>query len=113
MSRRIWVVFVCVQSMGQICFWTLGHVPLRFATTMWGTALISLFPGNFASGALIEKLLWGGGRTLTQMALIEAPLEIAINAVVWFLCATLLRFIGKAWFVRRDVSPPDPNAARS
>jgi hypothetical protein len=52
-----------------------------------------LFPGNFLSGVIIEKLFWGSRMTVLQMAIIAVPLEIAINAGLWVLCAKVWKFI--------------------
>ncbi len=54
------------------------------ASFMWGTAAVALFPGNFASAVLIEKLFWNSGWTLTSMLAAEIPVLIAINAAIWF-----------------------------
>lgn len=93
MGRRIWVAFAAVQLLGLLCFWTWGFVNSQVGAGMWGTALITLFPGNFISGVVVDKLLWKSALTAVQMSVIGVPLEIVTNAVVWFLCVRLLRFI--------------------
>lgn len=60
---------------------------------MWGTALITLFPGNFVSGVLVDKLFWKSTLTAVEMSVVDVPVELAINASVWFLCAKLLRLV--------------------
>jgi hypothetical protein len=93
MSRRIWTVFIAVQLFGLLCFWTWGYVSSQVGAAMWGTALITLFPGNFVSGFLVDRLLWKSPLTAVQMSVIDVPVEVAINACVWFLCVRLLRLI--------------------
>ena len=93
MRGRIWIIFAAVQSLGLLCFWTWGYASSGLGAAMWATALITLFPGNFFSGVLVDKLLWKSSLTAVQMSVIDVPVEVAINAGVWFLCMKLMRFI--------------------
>lgn len=55
-----------------------------------GAALIALLPGNFISAMLIEKLFWGSRLSLTGMSLLEVPILVAVNALLWF---SLMRLV--------------------
>jgi hypothetical protein len=70
--------------------WLWPVVPTAGAL-MWGTALIALLPGNFISAILIEKLFWSSGLSLTGMSLLETPIMVAVNALLWFLLVRLVQ----------------------
>jgi len=82
--RRLAILFAVVQTIGLACMFTWQAAPAAAASFLWGAAVVALFPGNFASAALIEKLFWNSGWTLTAMLAAEIPALIAINAAVWF-----------------------------
>ena len=69
--------------------WLWSVVPIA-GVYLWGTALIALVPGNFISAVLIEKLFWSSGLSLIGMSLLEVPILLAINALLWF---SLMRII--------------------
>ena len=50
---------------------------------LWVVAFFLLFPGNLASGYLIERALWHSSLNLLEMQLLQVPLAIAINFAVW------------------------------
>jgi membrane protein implicated in regulation of membrane protease activity len=64
--------------------------------------LILLAPGGLLSLVIVEKLLWSSGLTLSGMTWTELVLTLAINAVIWLLCARLLSRVGRR---RREAGP--------
>jgi hypothetical protein len=70
--------------------WLWPVVPTAGAF-MWGTEIIVLLPGNFISAILVEKLFWSSGLSLTEMSLLEAPILVAVNALLWFLLMRLVQ----------------------
>jgi hypothetical protein len=82
--RQPAILFAVVQTIGLVCMFTWQAAPPAAASFLWGTAAVALFPGNFASDILIEKLFWNSGWTLTSMLAAEIPVLIAINAAIWF-----------------------------
>jgi len=52
-----------------------------------------LFPGSLIGSLIVEKLLWNGPLTITQLTILNVPIEIAINAGLWLLCAKIYRYI--------------------
>ena len=96
MNRKAWIIFAVVQCLGELCFWTWGYIATSaLGLFLWGTALVTLFPGNILSAVGLEKMLWGSRVGLIAMQVIEIPIEIAINAAVWWLFAKLLRLLFK------------------
>jgi hypothetical protein len=93
--RRPAILFAVVQIIGLVCMYTWQAAPAAAASFLWGTAAVALFPGNFASAVLIEKLFWNSGWTLTAMLAAEIPVLLAINAAIWFgLAAAMHRMFG-------------------
>ena len=88
-SRRWTLTFAAVQALGLTCkgLWPLGPTAGPY---LWGTALLALLPGNLISAILVEKLLWSSRLSLTGMSLLEVPILLAINALLWF---SLMRLI--------------------
>jgi hypothetical protein len=82
--RRTIILFTSVQLIGLVCDWTWQFAPQSVGSFLWGTALIALFPGNIVSAVIVEKLLWNSGLTLVAFSVIEIPILLAINAVLWF-----------------------------
>jgi hypothetical protein len=91
MRRRMWLVFVVVQAIGEICQWSWPSTYSGIGPLLWGGAFFLLLPGNFTGGYLIEKTLWRSSLTLFEMQLILVPLAIAINLSVWALGAWACR----------------------
>jgi hypothetical protein len=77
------ILFACVQLTGLVCMWIGRYGPPAAGSLVWGTALVALFPGNFLSAMVIEKLFWSSGLSLTAMSVAEMPLVVAINALLW------------------------------
>ena len=100
MSRLAWTIFLGVQVAGEACSWTARHFLSAIGPTLWLIGSVLLLPGNMAAAFLVDKVLWHSGLTMTQMTMLQVPLELAINAIVWLLCAKLYTF-----FRRRRSSP--------
>jgi len=94
-GRRTIILFTTVQLFGLVCEWTWQFAPQSIGSFVWGTALIALFPGNVISAVIVEKLFWHSGLTLIAFSIMEIPLLLIINAVLWF------GIIGAATRVRR------------
>jgi hypothetical protein len=77
-------LFVVVQLIGLVSMFTWQAAPRAVASPIWGTAIVALFPGNFLSAILIDKLFWQSQLSQTAMVAAEIPLLIAINAALWF-----------------------------
>jgi hypothetical protein len=77
------ILFIIVQLAGlaSMLIWPFGRVTGPF---LWGTAFIALFPGNIAAGLLVEKYLWNTGLSLRVLSIIEIPLLLLFNGVLWF-----------------------------
>ncbi len=96
MNRKAWIIFAVVQCLGELCFWTWGYIATSaVGLFLWGTALVTLFPGNILSAVGLEKMLWGCRMGLISMQVIEIPFEIAINGAVWWLIAKSLTLLVK------------------
>lgn len=93
MNRKVWLIFLAVQALGEVCAWSWSHILSAVGPWVWGGAFFLLLPGNLLSVAVIQKLLWRSPLTLFQMRLLEVPVEIAINAAVWLLFAKLYRLL--------------------
>lgn len=94
MGKKMWIAFAITQGTGLLCFWTCER--LRSAA-MWATSFVLLLPGNAIAGTAIEKLLWTSKVSLRQMALLNVPLELLINAAVWTACAWTMRVIRRSF----------------
>jgi hypothetical protein len=80
----------------------LGNVIFPAQEPLCGQHLFFvLLPGDLISALIVEKLLWNSGLTVTQMAFIEIPLEVAVNLCVWLLCVKVIRVIKRAMQRRR------------
>jgi hypothetical protein len=96
MNRKTWIIFAVVQCVGELCFWTWGYIATSaVGLFLWGTSLVTLFPGNILSAVALEKMLWGSRVGLITMQVIEIPFEIAINTAVWWLIAKSLTLLMK------------------
>ena len=93
MNRRGWLIFLVVQTVGEVCAWTAGHFLSALGPALWVIGTVLLLPGDLAGAFLIEKLLWKGGLTATQLTVLQVPVGLAINAAVWVLCAKLYRYL--------------------
>jgi hypothetical protein len=80
--RPATISFAVLQLVGLVCMFTWQSAPLAIASLIWGTAVVTLFPGNFISTILIEKLFWTGLRQSNMLAA-GIPLLIAVNGALW------------------------------
>ncbi|TXH05500.1 MAG: hypothetical protein E6R07_01440 [Nevskiaceae bacterium] len=92
MSRQLWIIFLAVQLIGELGFWFWPLLGSYFGPAAWVAGMTFLLPGNQLSALLIEHFFWTT-LTLTQQALVELPIEIAINAAVWLVVTNLLRIL--------------------
>ena len=84
---RGWVgLLVLVQVVGLVCMGAWQHVPQTYRSIIWGGSFLLLFPGNVVSTIFVERLFWHSRLSLVTMSLMEIPLLLAINTLIW-LCA--------------------------
>jgi uncharacterized membrane protein len=112
MKRRGWLIFLAVQAVGEVCAWTAGHFLSALGPALWVIGSVLLLPGDLTGAFIVEKLLWKTRLTTTELTVLQVPVGLAINAVVWLLCAKLLNLI-----VRRRssqaVPPAHPDRSRT
>jgi hypothetical protein len=77
-------LFASVQVLGLVCMAAWQYVALALASPIWAIALILLFPGNFASIILTDKLFWGKGLSSVAVVASEIPVLLVVNAAPWF-----------------------------
>jgi len=109
MNRRGWLIFLAVQIVGEVCAWTAGHLLSAIGPALWIIGTVLLLPGDLAGAFIVEKLLWKSPLTATQLTILQVPVGLAINAVVWLLCVKLYTFLRG----RRSSPTSAPNAAGS
>ena len=59
-------------------------------------------PGDLTAPLIVEKLFWNGPLTIRQLMILNGPIELAINAVVWLLCAKSYKYIRGRWVAHGD-----------
>jgi hypothetical protein len=89
MSRKVWLIFLSVQTVGEICAWTAGHFLSQVGPALWIAGTFLLLPGNMAGAWVVEKLSWMSGLTIPRMMILQVPAEMVINATIWLGCAKL------------------------
>jgi hypothetical protein len=104
MSRKVWIAFIVVQLLGLICVCAWEYDIFGTGAAMWATSVFVLLPGDLISALIVEKLLWNSGLTVTQMAFVEIPLEVAVNLCVWLLCVKIIHVIKRIAKRRSGVS---------
>ncbi|MGB9121369.1 MAG: hypothetical protein WCE73_12170 [Candidatus Angelobacter sp.] len=109
MSRRGWLIFLTVQASGEVCAWTAEHFLSALGPALWIIGTVLLLPGDLAGAFIVENLLWKSPLTATQLTVLQVPVGLAINAVVWLLCVKLYTFLRG----RRASLGSAPNAAGS
>ncbi len=109
MNRRGWLIFLAVQTVGEVCAWTAGHLLSAIGPALWIIGTVLLLPGDLAGAFIVEKLLWKSPLTATQLTVLQVPVGLAINAAVWSLCAKLIGVAGK----RRSRALPSVRPDRS
>jgi hypothetical protein len=88
MNRITLILFVIVQSVSQIAYWTwpllISPKPIsKLGVALWIASYLLSMPGNFLSGYLIHRFLWMGPLTLTQLKLIDTLMTVLFNAALW------------------------------
>jgi hypothetical protein len=109
MNRRGWLIFLAVQTVGEVCAWTARHFLSALGPALWIIGSVLLLPGDLAGAFIVEKLLWKSGLTATQLTILQVPVGLVINAVFWLLCGRLYRFLRG----RRSSLPSASNTACS
>jgi hypothetical protein len=92
MSRLGWTIFLGVQATGEICSWTARHFLSALGPTLWLAGSALLLPGDIGAAFLVDKVLLHSGLTMAHLTMLQVPLELAINTVVWLLCFKLYTF---------------------
>lgn len=93
MNRRGWLIFLAVQTVGEVCAWTAGDFLSALGPALWVIGSVLLLPGDLAGAFIVEKLLWKSRLTATQLTVLQVPVGLTINAVAWLLCTKLLGLI--------------------
>lgn len=93
-AKLVWV-FIAVQAIGEVCFWTSPHVMSSVGRYVWAAGFVLLLPGNQLAAMVIETLFWPR-LSQSTMSLVAVPVEILINAVVWLACGTVVRLVWRA-----------------
>ncbi len=109
MNRRGWLIFLVVQTIGEVCAWTAGHLLSALGPALWIIGTVLLLPGDLAGAFVVEKLLWKSALTSTQLTIVQVPVGLAINAAVWVLCVKLYTSLRG----RRSSSASPPHTAGS
>jgi hypothetical protein len=103
MSRTGWLIFVALQAVGEACIWTAGHFLSALGPVLWTSGLFLLLPGDLVGSLIVEKLLWNSRFSILQLNILTVPVELAINAAVWFLCAKFYIYLRKGRVARHAV----------
>ena len=74
----------------------LGELFNRWGAQLWGVSFFGLLPGNILAALLVEGSLLNTGMTLKQIYLLEVPVKVIINGIVWLLFALAFRFVKSA-----------------
>lgn len=107
MNRGDWLIFLVVQIVGEVCAWTAAHFLSAIGPALWIVGTVLLLPGDLAGAFIVEKIFWKSPLTAAQLTVLQVPVALAINAVVWVLCVKLYTFL------RGRRSASGPNAAGS
>ena|ERR1022692_2227370 len=116
MPLRRWIIvfFSAVQLLGIACSWLWDHPASAVSSLLWGTALVTLFPGNLLGAWIVEKLFWQSHLSLVSMGIISTVLLVVINAIIWLVVAKVLLVIHARLSTRSGVpAPPSPKPTRS
>jgi hypothetical protein len=92
-NLRLLIVFLAVQVAGIACSWFWQHPYSASSSFLWGTGFLALLPGDVLGTQIVQSVLWHSRLTLGTMSVLALVLGVAINAVVWFLLATIFRSI--------------------
>src|SRR5258708_2781764 len=83
LGRRGLLGYAIIQLIGEIGQWVWPAFGPGMGPWFFGLGLVLLLPGNQLGGYLIERVLWGKGLTILQLSILQIPLELGINLVVW------------------------------
>jgi hypothetical protein len=75
MSRKAWIIFFAVQVVGEVCSWTGPRILSSRGLVLWVAGFLFLLPGKVLSALIVEKLSWSSALTVSQMTMLEVPLE--------------------------------------
>jgi hypothetical protein len=92
-KRTLLITFVVVQALGLLCSWVSHHPYSTASASLWATGFIVLFPGDMFGSLLVEKLLWESHLPAIATDLLTVVAVVAINAILWFAVARILRLI--------------------
>jgi hypothetical protein len=87
--RRWITAFWIVQLVGIACSWFWQHPFSPASSFLWGTGLLTLFPGNLLGGWTVQRLFWQNHLTIGSMSVIATLLAVIVNAGVWFMVVKL------------------------
>ena len=87
MTRKLTVIFLSTQIVGEIFAWILPHVTGLAGPWLWVASVILLLPGDLIATWIVEKFLWTSGLNAIQLQCLKTVFEIALNAGLWLLIA--------------------------
>ena len=93
MNRKVWIAFIVVHLLGLLCVCAWEYDIFGTGAALWATSVFLLLPGDLISALIVEKLLWNSGLAVTQMAIIEIPLELMFSTCALLLCVKVIDVI--------------------
>lgn len=93
MSRRGWIIFLILQTVGELCLWTAHLILSAIGPALLLVGLVLLLPGWLISVIFFEKFFWMSPLTLTSLGILEVPVAVGINACVWLALLSLYRVV--------------------
>jgi len=93
LSRRTWVFFLTIQTVGEVCLWAAHLFLSAVGPSLLLIGIVLMLPGLLVSVVVVEKLLWMTSITVHQMLILEVPVAVAINAAVWLALVRLYRVL--------------------
>lgn len=102
MGRKTWLAYTAIQIIGQICEWTWPFAHSAVGRWLWVGSFIFLLPGNFLAGLVVEKWFWKTSFTLFSLRMVQIPLTLGINLVLWMLCARLWGWVASRMRLRKS-----------
>jgi hypothetical protein len=90
MSRKILIVFIVWQAVGALgaCLWQVWS---SIGAQLWGAGFLLLLPGNIIAAKVVEGLLWQKELSLRTLGAMELVGAIAINFVLCWGIARIVR----------------------
>lgn len=92
MNRKFWISFLAIQIIGEACFWFWPLLPKLIQPALWVIGFLFRLPGSQGSEMLVEHFL-GMNASRMQLLLVELPVEVLFNAVVWVAVGSLIRYL--------------------